>query len=923
LDSGRGWGSYRRTLSGTLAVVLAVVGQWALGQSRLLEAGLLYALAVVPFVAAVRAQPGPVAPDSPEREGQPRRLLLFVGLFVVATAALAGIAGVLAFASPDRLSLGWILYGASLLLLLLGVGLADLGRRVGGRVTGWSRGELGLLLAILALGAVVRFWDLDSLPYGTWYDEAENGLVAQRILSEPSYRPVYEPRVNSAGHYLLLLAASVGLLGSTTAAIRVVSALMGTACVAAGYLVGREMFGRRWGLVLAFLLAVSRWHINFSRIGMYNVATPLLELAALGFLLRGLRRQRWTDLGLAGVTLGLGMVFYTGFLPFPLVLLAFLLHTAVAERQVLRSSWRGLMIVLLALLLTVGPVLRYVVRDPDEFWERAQKTSIFTGKTPQEAVAAVKESLVKHLLMFTYEGDRYGRHNLSHEPMLDPVSGALMVLGLAVCLWRWRRPRSLLLVLWLVVLLLPGVFSLEWEAPHSLRTIGSLPAAYLLAVVPINGLWEEWRRAFGGRRLAWFGAVVVLVLGVVGCSNLHTYFFVQARDFTSWRDFSTAETITARIMAGLGNSVDYYVISLYHDHPVLHFLAPEVTEYQQIETHDGLPLPSSTGKDVVMILDPERNYLYEQAQAYYPKATFEEYGAPFGGPAVVYLVRLTSEDIAALEGLVATYRKGTDWSAEPSLTRQEASLSANWTDGDPLELPFLAEWTGTLTAPEYGIYRLVLRVPSHAELYMDEALLLEGQGELAVEVSLGRGNHGLRVRARGAEGHVELAWQPPGGDEQTVPSSALHVPPVSGHGLLGNYFPNGEWSPPEAFARIDPWLGVYFHIPPLDHPYTVAWEGQILISEPGVYVFALQSIDESMLYVDGELVTSSLQRDEYGAGSVLLEEGLHDIRVLYAARTHHTYINLYWVPPKGQREIVPAEVLFPAQATPQTTVSSE
>jgi hypothetical protein len=376
-------------------------------------------------------------------------------------------------------------------------------------------------------------------------------------------------------------------------------------------------------------------------------------------------------------------------------------------------------------------------------------------------------------------------------------------------------------------------------------------------------------------------------------------------------------------MAGLGNSVDYYVISLYHDHPVLHFLAPEVTEYQQIETHDGLPLPSSTGKDVVMILDPERNYLYEQAQAYYPKATFEEYGAPFGGPAVVYLVRLTSEDIAALEGLVATYRKGTDWSAEPSLTRQEASLSANWTDGDPLELPFLAEWTGTLTAPEYGIYRLVLRVPSHAELYMDEALLLEGQGELAVEVSLGRGNHGLRVRARGAEGHVELAWQPPGGDEQTVPSSALHVPPVSGHGLLGNYFPNGEWSPPEAFARIDPWLGVYFHIPPLDHPYTVAWEGQILISEPGVYVFALQSIDESMLYVDGELVTSSLQRDEYGAGSVLLEDGLHDIRVLYAARTHHTYINLYWVPPKGQREIVPAEVLFPAQATPQTTVSSE
>jgi len=923
LELGRGLHEYRHLLCGALAVVLAVGGQWALGQSRLLEAGLLYAFAVVLFVAAVRAQSGPVAAISPRRAAQPRRILRFAGLTAVGMAAPAGGAGVLAFSSSDRSSLGWVLYGGSLLLLLLGLRLADVGRRVGGGGRGWSRGELGLLLGIVALGAAVRLWGLDRLPYGTWYDEAENGLVAQRILLDPSYRPVYEPRVNSAGHYLLLVAASLGLLGSTTEALRVVSALLGTASVAAGYLVGREMFDRRGGLVLAFLLAVSRWDINFSRIGMYNVATPLFELAALGFLLRGLRTQRLTDFGLAGVSLGLGMVFYTGFLPFPVVLLAFLLHTAIAERQVLRSSWRGLLILLLALLLTVGPVLHYVVRDPDEFWERAQKTSVFTGKTREEAVAAVRDNVFKHLQMFNYQGDRYGRHNLSREPMLDPVSGALMLLGVAVCLWRWRRHRSLLLVLWLLFLLLPGILSLEWEAPHSLRTIGSLPAAYLLAVVPIHGLWEEWRRVLGAKRLLRFGAVVALLLGLVGCSNVHTYFFLQARDFASWRDFSTAETITARIMAGLGNSVEYYVISLYHNHPVLRFLAPAVTEYAQIETHDSLPLPSSTGKDVVIILDPERYYLYQQAQAYYPGATFEEYGASFNGPPVVYLVRLTPEDIAALEGLVADYRRGVDWSTEPALTRQEALLSIDWSDGEPMELSFLAEWTGTLTAPEYGPYRLVLRAPSEAELYLDQALLLEGEGELLVEVTLARGNHSLRVRVTGAEGHFELAWQPPGGEEQTVPSSALHVPPVSGNGLLGSYFPNGDWSPPAAFARIDPRLGVYFHVPPLDHPYTVEWEGWISIREPGTYGFGLQSIDESMLYVDGELVSSSLERDEYGAGSVLLEEGFHDIRVLYAARTHHTYVNLYWVPPEKEREIVPSEVLFPAQATPQTTVTVE
>jgi hypothetical protein len=258
---------------------------------------------------------------------------------------------------------------------------------------------------------------------------------------------------------------------------------------------------------------------------------------------------------------------------------------------------------------------------------------------------------------------------------------------------------------------------------------------------------------------------------------------------------------------------------------VLRFLAPEVTEYARIETHDSLPLPGETGRDVVIFLDPERGHLYEQAQTYYPRATFQEYGAPFGGAPVVYVVRLTPEDIAALEGLVADYRPGVDWSVGPALTRQEAQLNVDWSAGDPLELPFLAEWRSTLTAPEYGLYRLVLRSPSEAEMYLDEALLSKGEGELAVEVTLAEGNHALRVRAAGAEGHFELAWQPPGGEEHTVPSWALHVPPVSGHGLLGSYYPNGEWRPPAAFARIDPRIGVYFHIPPLPHPYTVEWAG--------------------------------------------------------------------------------------------------
>ncbi|TKJ28965.1 MAG: hypothetical protein CEE40_10205 [Chloroflexi bacterium B3_Chlor] len=900
-----------KSLWGLLAVILAVTAQTYLARQRVFEAGVLYLAAVVLMVYSVRRQPGPVQPSPPVEKGRPPALRHRLGLVAVSLAAMLSVMALTQFARPLVPQSAWLLYVVSLALFAVANLLMDRGR---GEISGerpWSRIEFALLLLILALAAVLRLWGLDQLPFGTWYDEAQNGLTALHILEDSTSRPVYFPRVNSAVHYLYLVAASFRLFGASTAALRMVSALMGIGAVAAGYLTGRELFGRRMGLVLAFLLAVSRWHVNFSRIGMYNASTPLFELVTIGFLLRGIRRERLSDFTWAGMAMGLGMVFYTGFLSFPLVLAFFLAHNSLVERNFFRRFWSGLLVCGVAVLLTVGPVAQYAIRSPEEFWARARKASVFKGKTQAEAWEAVRENAGKHLLMFNYRGDRYGRHNLQGEPMLDPVSGAVMVLGIGVCLWRGRRSRSLLLPVWLGVMLCPGIFSLEWEAPQALRAIGSVPAAYLLAVVPIDGLRREWERGVPQRYARYFVLPVVLLLFRIGYTNYHIYFERQATDFGTWRDFSTAETITAHIMRDLGESVEFYVISLYHSHPTVRFLAPHVTEYHRIETHDSLPLPQTTDKDVVLILDPERFHLYEEAQRYYPGAAFVEYKSPFGGPAVLYSVRLGQGDITSIQGLEGRYRSGNDWSGEPLLTRQDAQLRFDWGDDAPLALPFTVEWNGVLHAHQYGTHRLNLRTPGDAELYLDETLLMRGKGDLSAEVTLAKGSHAVRLRAVGAKGHFELAWQLPDQAERTIPPWALYVPPVTSNGFLGKYFANGEWKAPVAFTQIDPRLGFYFHIPPLAVPYSVEWEGKILIDEEGVYTFGLQSIDESVLYIDGREVTSSELRGQYQVGEAELESGLHDVGVRYAARTAYLEVYLYWTPPGGGREMVPPEVLFP------------
>ena len=120
---------------------------------------------------------------------------------------------------------------------------------------------------------------------------------------------------------------------------------------------------------------------------------------------------------------------------------------------------------------------------------------------------------------------------LSGEPMLDPICGTLLVLGLGLSLWRIRQPGSFLLIAWLLLMLAPGIFALDFESPQSLRAIGSLPAAYLLAVVPIDALWKEWDQfATKGQPLI-FALPLILVLGTAGFLNYQIYFDRQAKSF--------------------------------------------------------------------------------------------------------------------------------------------------------------------------------------------------------------------------------------------------------------------------------------------------------------------------------------------------------------------------------------------------------
>jgi 4-amino-4-deoxy-L-arabinose transferase-like glycosyltransferase/DNA-binding beta-propeller fold protein YncE len=910
---------------GLAALIVGGTGQFLLEANHIQAAIILFILAVGLGMLAFRKSTGAnvvlSAGEPAQNQLWPVRAYIFGG-----SAILFSALGFYLFTTSVLSIYPWILHLASVGLFVLCIVWVDRSRtqRECDQRLPWKWPEIGIFVAILGIAVFLRLYRLDQIPFGTWYDEASGGLFALNLINHPGYLPIFSDTAQLPAHLYYLVALSFRIFGESTYALRLVSVCFGLATVVAAYFAGKELFDRRMGLVVAFLLAVSRWDINWSRIAMHGVTVPFFELLTMGFILRALRRQRLLDYTLAGMTLGFGLCFYFSFRLFPVVICFFLGALWLTRHDLVRSSWRGFLILILGAVIAAMPVIQFAVTQPEAFWGRLQTTSILQGKTIQEAIKSVAQTTREHLLMFNYQGDRNGRHNLSGAPMLDPIAGSLLVLGTALSLARLRRPASLLLLVWLLFMLAPGIFSLDFESPQSYRSIGSLPAVYLLAAVPIQALWQEWDKRKADKpgseakwykfREAFFAIPLVMGLAVIGYYNYHIYFDLQPKSFDSWSVFSTPETIVGNVMRQMGNKVNYYVSSFYYQTPTVSFLAPAVTSYLPIQPHETLPVVLDDQKGVVFFVDADRKPFYLQAQQYYPHASFQEFKGP-QGQIMLYEIYLKPADIAASEGLVASYFQNANWSGKPFMVRNEANFNFEWVNGNPLGFPFYVEWKGVLFAPEYGAYQLGVRTPSPVAIFIDEAqVVLPAPGEQIAKIELAKGNHTIRILAVARDGHFTLLWKPPSGVLSPIPLSSLLLPPITNNGLVGSYFANGSWQNPPAYVEIDPWIHYYFHNPPLQRPYTVEWIGKIKIANAGQYHFGLESIDESSLYIDNQQVINDLSPNQYVEQVVDLPAGFHLFRLRFGDRTGSTHINIYWSPPGSEQTIIPSDVLFPLQA---------
>ena len=350
-----------------------------------------------------------------------------------------------------------------------------------------------LLGAILAVAAFLRFFQLAAFPPGLYVDEAMDGNDAREALETHRFQVFYPEDNGREGLYVNAAALSIAAFGNQAWALRLPAAIFGTLTVAGIYLLGAELISAPAGLLAAFFLATSFWHLVFSRIAFRAIAAPLFLVWALYLLLAALRRARggrgWLGwMILAGAVYGLGFYTYPAYRVTPLLVIAIWIADGRRAKPGGSRAW----IFAAAAAVVAAPLAVYFAGHAGAFWGRAAQVSVFGA--PRPALEIVLNCWRTARMLFT-RGDHNWRHNVAWQAELFWPVAACLVVGVGAA---WKRHWPMLL--WLALGMAPAVAASE--APHSLRAILMLPAVCLLAALGAQRVYAWLGRGVPARALA-------------------------------------------------------------------------------------------------------------------------------------------------------------------------------------------------------------------------------------------------------------------------------------------------------------------------------------------------------------------------------------------------------------------------------------
>jgi 4-amino-4-deoxy-L-arabinose transferase-like glycosyltransferase len=401
------------------------------------------------------------------------------------------------------------------------------------------------LVGILIIAIFLRFYHFTTTPPGLYPDEAMDGNNAAEVAETGHPQVFYVEDNGREGLYVNLIAAILKVYPVYQPwVIRLPAAVAGVLTVLGLYLLIAELFGNGPGLLAAFLIATSFWHINFSRIGFRAILAPLLLTWALYLLIKAFRavsarRAMWFTIA-AGIVYGLGFYTYIAYRVTPLL---FLLFIPFFRKK--PGFWKWTAVFLVVTFLVAAPIGWYFAKHPADFFGRTAEISVTSTSDP---VGVFAKNVGKELLMLNWRGDSNWRQNISGAPELFWPVGIIFLVGFFLglyALWKSWQTRNredergtparedmfplfalLTMYAWFVLAILPAAASDE-GIPHALRSILMIPP--VMAFAALGGVWlYNLVKKYSHVNVAYtLAAAFIIFVGIYGYVN---YFIVWAQN---------------------------------------------------------------------------------------------------------------------------------------------------------------------------------------------------------------------------------------------------------------------------------------------------------------------------------------------------------------------------------------------------------
>ncbi len=384
------------------------------------------------------------------------------------------------------------------------------------------RSAVYVAVLFAAASALPRSLQLDSIPGQVSVFEGLFVSAASRVSREGWIGLGPDAVAGEPSGFAYLLGAWSLVAGDSTLTLRILPAALGVATIAQFYLLTRRLLGVRPALFASAMLALSIWHLQFSRLILPTTLMLAALLAAATLLTASLDETRngghRRSLAIAaGLVVGLTPYIDSSF---PILLAAvalFCLAQVALEREqageVVAALW-------IAAAVAALPYLFIAASDPGAALDQFTVYSITTSQEYQAVQGITEQTRYLASSVASMVGRVFfGAFGGEPTRLLDVISGPLALLGLLIAAVRWReRGHMLLLALFVVGVVLAG---LTIEQGVYGRLVVAVPAAMAAAGFGLHWAltWMEGR--FSDRAIYGFAALLVALIAYL---NLNAYF---------------------------------------------------------------------------------------------------------------------------------------------------------------------------------------------------------------------------------------------------------------------------------------------------------------------------------------------------------------------------------------------------------------